>query len=179
MKPTSKIKQPNTLRKKQSNTSLMMNIESPINSFNQIILKNPNIINSIDNKDETLLSYAIKRKKVNKCQIKNNGGDKNGKKSKNKKTINVEAENVDNFPESFAKNLEVTENNRSSTKPCVVRLEYKSCYNQDKGGNVAYCLSNKLPVEDSIKPATKEIFEKYTQLTTLNTPMKILLIFIL
>ena len=69
MKPTSKIKQPNTLRKKQSNTSLMMNIESPINSFNQIILKNPNIINSIDNKDETLLSYAIKRKKVNKCQI--------------------------------------------------------------------------------------------------------------
>lgn len=69
MKPTSKIKQPNTLRKKQSNTSLMMNIESPINSFNQIILKNPNIINSIDNKDEKLLSYAIKRKKVNKCQI--------------------------------------------------------------------------------------------------------------
>ena len=51
----------------------------------------------------------------------------------------------------------------------MVRLEYKTNYNRDKGGNVAYCLSNKVSVEELIKPATKEIFEKYTQLTTLNT----------
>ena len=69
MKPIQKIKRFNTLRNNQSNTSLMMNIESSINSFNQIISKNPNLINSIDNKGETLLSYAIKKKKVDKCQI--------------------------------------------------------------------------------------------------------------
>ena len=95
--------------------------------------------------------------------------DKNVKKPKKiKKVLNTETENVDYFPEEEAKKLETIES-RSTSKPCVVRLEYKTCYNRDKGGNVAYCLSNKASVEDSIKPATKEIFEKYTQLTTLNT----------
>ena len=109
-----------------------------------------------------------------RCRGRNRNLDKlgkteNDKKTKNKKAMNIDLESVDYFPESLSKNLEITENNRSTTKPCVVRLEYKTCYNRDKGGNVAYCLSNKLSVEDSIRPATKEIFEKYTQLTTLNT----------
>lgn len=68
----------------------------------------------------------------------------------------------------MANSLETIES-KSTSKPCVVRLEYKTNYNRDKGGNVAYCLSNKISVEESIKPKTKEIVEKYTQLTTLNT----------
>ena len=109
-----------------------------------------------------------------RCRGRNRNLDKlkktkTEKKLKNKRTaLTPEMENVDYFPESFSKNLEITEN-KSTSKPCVVRLEYKTSYNRDKGGNVAYCLSNKISVEDSIKPATKEIFEKYTQLTTLNT----------
>jgi len=107
-----------------------------------------------------------------RCRGRNRQLDKqskNGKKpKKNKKVLNTETESVDYFPEEEAKKLEVYES-RSTSKPCVVRLEYKTSYNRDKGGNVAYCLSNKISVEDSIKPATKEIFEKYTQLTTLNT----------
>jgi len=109
-----------------------------------------------------------------RCRGRNRNLDKLKKtkterKSKNKRFANTpELENVDYFPESFSKNLEISEN-KSTTKPCVVRLEYKTSYNRDKGGNVAYCLSNKVSMEDSIRPATKEIFEKYTQLTTLNT----------
>ena len=95
-----------------------------------------------------------------RCRGRNRNLDKLKKtkterKSKNKRFANTpELENVDYFPESFSS---------------VVRLEYKTSYNRDKGGNVAYCLSNKVSMEDSIRPATKEIFEKYTQLTTLNT----------
>ena len=108
-----------------------------------------------------------------RCRGKNRNLDKLNKntKEKNRKkkqNLNTETEDVDYFPEAMANKLEVQES-RSTTKPCVVRLEYKTSYNRDKGGNVAYCLSNKISVEDSIKPATKEIFEKYTQLTTLNT----------
>ena len=107
-----------------------------------------------------------------RCRGKNRELDKrskNGKKTKKiKNTLNTESENVDYFPEEVANKLEKYES-RSTSKPCVVRLEYKTSYNRDKGGNVAYCLINKATVEDSIKPATKEIFEKYTQLTTLNT----------
>ena len=105
-----------------------------------------------------------------RCRGRNRNLDKiKNDKKKNKKVIkNIEMENVDYFPESFAQNLEVIKN-KSTTKPCVVRLEYKTSYNSDKGGNVAYCLSNKVSMEDSIRPATKEIFEKYTQLTTMNT----------
>ena len=108
-----------------------------------------------------------------RCRGKNRNLDNldrnKGEKDKNiKKNYNSEKDELDYFPESMAKNLKVQES-RSTTKPCVVRLEYKTSYNRDKGGNVAYCLINKLNVEDSIKPATKEIFEKYTQLTTLNT----------
>ena len=61
------------------------------------------------------------------------------------------------------------ERKRSLTKPTVIRLEYKTRYNRQKGCNVGYCLINKNFVESSIQPATKDIIEKYTQLTTLNT----------
>ena len=106
-----------------------------------------------------------------RCRGKNRNLDKlnkNGKNKKKTKNLNKNLEEVDYFPESYANSLEVQES-KSTTKPCVVRLEYKTNYNRDKGGNVAYSLINKFTVEDSIQPATKEIFEKYTQLTTLNT----------
>ena len=88
-----------------------------------------------------------------RCRGRNRNLDKlkktkTEKKLKNKRTaLTPEMENVDYFPESFSKNLEITEN-KSTSKPCVVRLEYKTSYNRDKGGNVAYCLSNKVSMED-------------------------------
>ena len=108
-----------------------------------------------------------------RCRGKNRNLDKlnrgkDAKEKKIKKNYNSEQDELDYFPESVANNIKVQES-RSTTKPCVVRFEFKTNYNRDKGGNVAYCLINKLNVEDSIRPATKEIFEKYTQLTTLNT----------
>ena len=107
-----------------------------------------------------------------RCRGKNRQLNKNSKIQKkikkNKKPLNTEIENVDYFSEEMSSKLEIYES-KSTSKPCVVRLEYKTSYNRDKGGNVAYCLINKLAVEELIKPATKEIFEKYTQLTTLNT----------
>ena len=107
-----------------------------------------------------------------RCRGKNRNLDKLNKnrdeKYKKHKKINSERDELDYFPEEVANSIKVQES-KSTTKPCVIRLEYKTIYNRDKGGNVAYCLINKLNVEDSIRPATKEIFEKYTQLTTLNT----------
>ena len=60
---------PKTARNNQTKSSLMLDINLPINSFSLIISKNPNIVNSIDNQGETLLSYAIKHKKTDICQI--------------------------------------------------------------------------------------------------------------
>ena len=60
---------PKTSRNNQTKSSLMMNIDLPVNSLSQIISKNPNIVNSIDNQGETLLSYAIKQKKNDICQL--------------------------------------------------------------------------------------------------------------
>jgi len=60
---------PKTSRNKQINSPLMINLDLPVSSFTQIISKNPNIVNSIDNQGETLLSYAIKQKKNDICQI--------------------------------------------------------------------------------------------------------------
>ena len=107
-----------------------------------------------------------------RCRGKNRNLDKLDKKGvknkKLKKNFNNDKDELDYFPEEYANSLEIQES-RSTTRPCVVRLEYKTNYNRDKGGNVAYSLINKISVEDTIKPATKEIFEKYTQYTTLNT----------
>ena len=60
---------PKTARNNQTKSLLMLDINLPVNSFSLIISKNPNIVNSIDNQGETLLSYAIKHKKTDICQI--------------------------------------------------------------------------------------------------------------
>lgn len=65
--------------------------------------------------------------------------------------------------------IKADERKQSMTQPTVVRLEYKTGYNTSKGANVAYCLINKGYVEKSIKSSSKEVMEKYNQLTTLNT----------
>ena len=72
----------------------------------------------------------------------------------------------------FSNGASNEERKKSYTKPTIIRLEYKTGYNRDKGCNVAYCLTNKNFVEPLIAPGTKEIFEKYTQLTTLDTSIE-------
>ena len=69
MEIISNIKAPNTSRNKQTNSSLMLYIDLETNSLNKTISKNPNLVNSIDNKGETILSYAIRKKKLDKCQL--------------------------------------------------------------------------------------------------------------
>ena len=93
-------------------------------------------------------------------------------KTKKEKNIIKNKDLIDNYPDNYLENIEV-QNSRTMTKQCLVRLEYKTCYNRDKGGNVAYCLTNKNFVESSITThPTKEIIEKYTQLVTLTTTDK-------
>ena len=41
----------------------------PVKSLFQILLKNPNLVNTIDNNGETLLTYAIKQNKIDICQL--------------------------------------------------------------------------------------------------------------
>ena len=53
----------------QVKSTLMQNVDLPVNSFSQMISKKPNIVNSIDEQGETLLSYAIKQKKNDICQL--------------------------------------------------------------------------------------------------------------
>ena len=55
-------------RNEKEKSLLMIYISLPLDSFNQIILKNPNLVNTIDNYGDTLLSYAIKEKKIDVCQ---------------------------------------------------------------------------------------------------------------
>ena len=70
MEITSNLKLvPKTSRNKQTNSSLMIYLDLPFDSLRKMITRNPNLVNSIDNKGETLLSYAIKRKKDDICQI--------------------------------------------------------------------------------------------------------------
>ena len=69
MEKIQNIKAPNTSRNRQPNSTLMLFIDLATNSLNQTISKNPNLVNIIDNKGETLLSYAIRQKKVDKCKI--------------------------------------------------------------------------------------------------------------
>ena len=110
-------------------------------------------------RNRELDKQTTKPKSQRKQSVKENNNDNNdgevvntnSKNSQKKSTVNVE------------------ERKKSFTKPTVVRLEYKTGYNRQKGCNVAYCLINKNFVESAIQPATKEIFEKYTTLTTLNT----------
>ena len=60
---------PKTSRNKQTKSSLMINLDLPFDTLSKVISKNPNLVNSIDNKGETLLSYAIKRKNDDVCQL--------------------------------------------------------------------------------------------------------------
>ena len=58
-----------TIKKNKAASDLMINVDLPVNSFSQMISKKPNIVNCIDEQGETLLSYAIKQKKKDICQI--------------------------------------------------------------------------------------------------------------
>ena len=69
MEKIQNIKAPNTSRNRQPKSSLMLFIDLATKSLSQTISKNPNLINLIDNKGETLLSYAMRQKKVDKCQV--------------------------------------------------------------------------------------------------------------
>ena len=59
----------NTSNNNQPKSLITQSIDLPINTLYQILTKNPNLINIIDNKGETLLSYSIKRKKIDVCQL--------------------------------------------------------------------------------------------------------------
>jgi ankyrin repeat protein len=59
----------NSLNKNKSQSSLIISSDLPIQSLYQILSKNPNLVNIIDNNGETLLSYSIKRKKQDICQL--------------------------------------------------------------------------------------------------------------
>ena len=70
MENASNIKSiPKTSRNKQTKTLLMTHLDLPFDALSKMISKNPNLVNSIDNKGETLLSYAIKRKNDDVCQL--------------------------------------------------------------------------------------------------------------
>ena len=101
--------------------------------------------------------------------IRCRGKNRQLEKTKKEKNIVKNKDLIDNYPDNYIEKMEI-QNSKSMTRPCVIRLEYKTCYNKDKGGNVAYCLINKNFVESSItNNPTKEILEKYSQLVTLTT----------
>ena len=119
------------------------------------------ILKEKNSQKEKLKNDNINYQKTNQGQINNLNNNLNPEGYE----ISTEENNKKNNNNLF--NNE--ERKKSYTKPSVIRLEYKTGYNRDKGCNVAYCLTNKNFVEPLIYPGTKEIFEKYTQLTTLNT----------
>ena len=59
----------NLANKNKPKTLLIISNDLPLRSLYQILLKNPTLVNEIDNKGETLLSYSIKRKKIDICQL--------------------------------------------------------------------------------------------------------------
>ena len=59
----------NSLNKNQSKSLLIINNDLPVHSLYQILSKNPKLVNIIDNNGETLLSYSIKNKKEDICQL--------------------------------------------------------------------------------------------------------------
>lgn len=125
----------------------------------------PKIQNNI-NQNQQNGSVTIRRQSSNANEVNdiNNQGYNSGEGGERINTVNSSNQKKQvNMGE---------ERKKTFSKPTVVRLEYKTGYNEQKGGNVAYCLINKNFVEPSIQPATKDIFEKYTLLTTLNTADK-------
>ena len=59
----------NILNNNQPKSLIVISSDLPVKSLYQILLKNPKLVNSIDEKGETLLTYSIKRKKVDVCQL--------------------------------------------------------------------------------------------------------------
>ena len=60
---------PKTTRNKEEISQLMIYINLPIGSLSLIISNNPKIVNIIDNKKETILSYAMRDKKEDICLL--------------------------------------------------------------------------------------------------------------
>ena len=52
------------LRQTQPKSLLIISSDLPVNTLNSLLVQNPELVNTKDNKKETLLSYALKRKKV-------------------------------------------------------------------------------------------------------------------
>ena len=52
-----------------SNQSLLNNLNLPIKSLYDILIKNPYLVNKIDNNNNTLLSYAIKKHMNETCEL--------------------------------------------------------------------------------------------------------------
>ena len=59
----------NLSNKNKLKTLLIIGSDLPLRSLYQILSKNPTLVNEIDDKGETLLSYSIKRKKIDICQL--------------------------------------------------------------------------------------------------------------
>ena len=59
----------NIFNNNQPKSFITISSDLPINSLNQILEKNPNLVNIIDNKGETILSNSIKKKKIDICQL--------------------------------------------------------------------------------------------------------------
>ena len=53
----------------QPKSLLIISSDLPVQSLYQILLKNPQLVNKIDNKGETLLTYSIKRKNTEICHL--------------------------------------------------------------------------------------------------------------
>ena len=60
---------PKTTRNKEEISQLIIYINLPIDSLSLIISNNPKIVNIIDNKKETILSYAMRDKKEDICLL--------------------------------------------------------------------------------------------------------------
>ena len=70
MEKTLNLKEPpKTTRNKEEISQLMIYINLPLDSLNLIISNNPKIVNIIDNKKETILSYAMRDKKEDICLL--------------------------------------------------------------------------------------------------------------
>ena len=53
----------------QSKKLFDISSDLPVKSLYQILSKNPKLVNKVDDKGETLLTYSIKRKKIDVCQL--------------------------------------------------------------------------------------------------------------
>ena len=59
----------NCTKSNKPKSLITISSDLPVKSLYQILIKNPNLVNIIDDKGETLLTYSIKRKKIESCQL--------------------------------------------------------------------------------------------------------------